>query len=655
MDNFPRLKRLLTKSAVHFYSGMVAIWCIVTGFIIYDYVIFASVKETKKWWTLVEAIYEPISYLPYRGNHTKNIFYQKLLFRGCKDEFNGNKNPFSDPLCVVTTKDNKLYTVRIQTGQQRSDANPIILDDILFTYKNIVVGNIWQQPYLTQYQDIVIERSAKDTLTITFPNKDPENISFFNLPILPRHSIEKITSETYITTFANNPVSSNCAKLDNSNDKNSIIFDLTNCKNSNINYYQIKLFNSYQEFLSLTESSTKRPISLYAWSTIFTGYTMIPVVNDNYMTMFFNNSSPNMSPRIQRALWWLVYNKFSGEKNKFLILYQWLFSHHQSDGDNTEDFIRSKNKKLNYDRQSLEQAWVKALPSEIVIEWSDAKKAYAIPKTADDAIAINLSTTEQFDNLTITTDPAKTILKGSTKDQYRKHTLSLSIKKDLRDGDNTITIQAIQKWKKKTIVKIELYHLGDSLASATWPKDEKKLKVLYFQDDISIETIQQFKKIIQEKKIDDIFDIQWYNDSIEFVDKIKEKDYDILFTSLQMSNVADLAAVITNDEPEKNPSLYKNIELAKFLEEYTKNPTPNKEKNIADIFSTDMPFVILGQTITPFWLKNDLKLDYTGTIKQSYMRQIILQDAHIISHLSLRWWKLLEKTTFIEFLQSLKK
>gem|GEM_PF-4590531 len=53
-----------------------------------------------------------------------------------------------------------------------------------------------------------------------------------------------------------------------------------------------------------------------------------------------------------------------------------------------------------------------------------------------------------------------------------------------------------------------------------------------------------------------------------------------MLTPLTFSTPADIAAMIVNNDPESNPSRYKNIELAKLLDEYTRTHDDNLAQKI---------------------------------------------------------------------------
>jgi ABC-type transport system substrate-binding protein len=61
---------------------------------------------------------------------------------------------FKEDLMQVNTKDNKNFTINIHPGAIRSDGTPFSLDDILFTYQDIVIKNKRWIRSFTPYKDI---------------------------------------------------------------------------------------------------------------------------------------------------------------------------------------------------------------------------------------------------------------------------------------------------------------------------------------------------------------------------------------------------------------------------------------------------------------------------------------------------------------------
>ena len=140
-----------------------------------------------------------------------------------------------------------------------------------------------------------------DVLIITFPSATENNRAFFQFPIIPLHIIQDYTLEQYVTTFAINPVTIGCANLQNSKDNQSIIFNLSSCPNTNINYYQIKSFSDHAQ-LQEAVGKNKPIVGFYYGNIESDNYRLLEIKDSNYMSLFFNTRSTKLTPRIQRSI-----------------------------------------------------------------------------------------------------------------------------------------------------------------------------------------------------------------------------------------------------------------------------------------------------------------------------------------------------------------
>ncbi len=388
----------------------------------YEYINFSSTKEVKKWGTFVEAIYEPISYLPYRGDHEKNQFYQTILFPWCEWGFDG-------PLCTIETKDNKVFSLKIKESFKRSDKEPFTLDDIIFSYQDIAISNLWLQPYLTQFQDIQITENENNptTLIITFPTAKENNRDFFQLPIIPYHIIKDIDLEGYVQTFAAKPITLGCVVLEKSTDTNSLVFDFSKCKDININYYQVKLFENIQA-LQNHINSNRNIVSFYYGNSEWKSYNLLPLQDNYFMTMFFNTKSTKLSPRIQRSLaWFMNYNLWQELHTGYLSKYEWLLSFYQTTGTNLWEYIENKNPHLAYDKVLLEQWGVKMLPKVFTIDWAKRNSAFYLDSINEKEYTFTIETPDPVIDIKAKSDKSVRYFSVVSDNNNKRHHITFSI------------------------------------------------------------------------------------------------------------------------------------------------------------------------------------------------------------------------------------
>ena len=106
---------------------------------------------------------------------------------------------------------------------------------------------MWELPLLKQYSSITVGKDANNTLKVTFPTVSPDNILFFTNYILPQHMLMNSYLNDYTSIFAFKPVYTNCSNLvSQSNDEYSLVFNLVNCNQSNLNFYQVKNITQVQ-------------------------------------------------------------------------------------------------------------------------------------------------------------------------------------------------------------------------------------------------------------------------------------------------------------------------------------------------------------------------------------------------------------------------
>jgi hypothetical protein len=637
MANLSRLFRFHRIFLILF--GTIILTRVVVSIILsYKYINFSSIKEVKKWWTFIEGIYEPISYLPYRWDHEKNHFYQNLLFPGCEGWIDWS-------LCDITTTDDKTYIVTIKTWHQRSDKAPFTLDDIIFSYQDIVISNLWNQPYLAQYQDILMteNESNPNSLLITFSTESIHNRSFFELPIIPYHIIKDLDVKWYVQKFALKPITLWCVQLKTSSDIDSLIFDLSTCNNSYINYYQVKFFENLQELQDHIDS-IKNIVSFYFGNSKGNRYNLLPIEDNYFITMFFNTKSTKLSPRIQRSLWWFInYNLWSNWHTWYMSKYEWLLSYYQTTGWYLWDFIKEKNPYLTYDKALLEQGGVKSLPNIFTIDWAKRKFAFYLNATEKKEYRFTIETPDPVFNLKAKTNKSIRYLTTKSENNNKKHTITFSIgaNQQISEWLNSITIGGTILWIKQEVANIDIYYLGKTSTTNTI----NKLKIVTLDNKISNYLRTQLQESFNQYNIQDLFEFVVYTNKDDFLRSITDKNYDIVLSTIKMESLADVHTILNSQDPQINPSLYFNPTLNQFLAE-------NRRTDVRNIFSNEMPFFIVGQMMKPYWLRDDIILQYTGNYTDDNIKNIIIKNVSIVSRQQIQWKNLIDVDNIIKFINN---
>jgi hypothetical protein len=137
-------------------------------------------------------------------------------------------------------------------------------EDLYFSYNDIIRNNKWNISWLDNYKNITILKGADNKLKISFPTASRDNLFFFSHYILPQHILQEYDLENYKAMFGVHPVYTNCANVvTDSVDPYSLIFNLANCTDTNLNFYQIKNTISFDTFKKTTSSANDSIVDAY--------------------------------------------------------------------------------------------------------------------------------------------------------------------------------------------------------------------------------------------------------------------------------------------------------------------------------------------------------------------------------------------------------
>ncbi len=206
---------------------VITLWIIVSFIMGYFYLLATGSQITKKGGTFVEGIFDQISYLPYLKNDEQSSFYQNFLFRSCLHPYAlDEEGNFSADLCRVYTEDNKNFVVRVEEGISWSDGGAVTIDDVFFTYDEIIRQNRWGIQSLNVWNAITV--ALEDgKVKVEFPDASESNMMFFTNYLLPKHILYTSTLEDYRTNFSLSPIYNSCGSIvPQIKDINSLIFDL---------------------------------------------------------------------------------------------------------------------------------------------------------------------------------------------------------------------------------------------------------------------------------------------------------------------------------------------------------------------------------------------------------------------------------------------
>jgi hypothetical protein len=124
------------------------------------------------------------------------------------------------------------------------------IEDVFFTYDEIIRKNRWEIQSLNTWNSVTV--ALEDgKVKVSFPTISSDNINFFTNAILPKHVVEPMDLDTYKNYFSLEPVTDGCGKImPQAKDVNSLIFDVNQCSDTNFAYYQVKNYESFEDFES---------------------------------------------------------------------------------------------------------------------------------------------------------------------------------------------------------------------------------------------------------------------------------------------------------------------------------------------------------------------------------------------------------------------
>ncbi len=312
------------KILSYIYAWLFAVRCIVWMHVFYVYASSQSTWNKSKWWTFVEATTDPISFLPYTSENDSQKVFQHLLFEACvTPRIDWTNITYENTLCNVTTQNYETFSVTVPPNNFWSDEEPITIEDVYFTYQTILKENFWNIDGLNVFKNISIKVKWSELL-VTFPSASIDNMIFFTNFILPQHILANQDFSRYTDVYGKNVVSWTCWTIEWwENDSSSAIFDLTNCDDFFLKFYQVKYFWSSDQLQTYLQESEQK-IDLISEKVDVSSYTTHHYIANKFLGLFYNTQNPRISLRIRELLTRLIHTEIQDSDN--LIKDPFLFS-----------------------------------------------------------------------------------------------------------------------------------------------------------------------------------------------------------------------------------------------------------------------------------------------------------------------------------------
>ena len=581
----------------------------------YFYFFSTGSKESKKWWTFVEWIFNEVSYLPYLKTDDQSIFYQRFLFRSCLNPYELDENGvYKQDLCKVFTDDDKNYILKIiDESAMWSDWVSVSIEDVYYTYEEILHNNRWEIPSLNTWNSVSV--SLEDwKVKVTFPTISSDNINFFTNAILPKHVVESMDLETYMNYFSASPVTDWCSEiLSQTKDLNSLIFDVNGCDDTNFAYYQVKNYWSFEEFENFLKWRDRKAIvDAYSDSNSLEWFSWQNVLTSKLLWVFFNTDSWKANVRLRRSIWWLIYhNFFTGGYSDYVRKYDWdILNYYVSAWENVSDLMGrlTLSNDDSVDANDLKDSWAQELPASMSINWVDRKFVFFLQKP-EGSRDLEIKFSNEFSNIKINSSVNwSTWSPKNYKANDKKVVYKLTEWENLKVWVNNFTISWFIKNKTYTIASIDIY-VFDKLSDASSWDNQWKLSVLYYNDPASVFAVQQMRNEFKDAWILDNFVFEPIYNAEELEWKLLMWTYDIYVWTIDLWSRKDILSLFGTEDPLLNPSRYRNPVLSSLINQYYKTRDENVKAQINVLLAQDMPVIFIWNTYEPINLQEKVKLE----------------------------------------------
>jgi len=575
-------------------------------------------QEEKKWWTFVEWIFDEVSYLPYLKNDDQSVFYQKFLFQSCLDLYNLDIITteewwkYAEGLCKVYTDDTQNFVLKIiDDNVVWSDWKPVTIEDIFFTYDEIIRKNRRDVQYLNTWNSVTV--SLEDgKVNVSFPTISEDNFNFFTNAILPKHIVESMDLDTYKNYFSLAPITNGCARImPQTKDVNSLIFDLNDCNDTNFAYYQIKNYDSFEDFENFLRWKNQKAI-VDAYTSIYSleWFTGQNVLTSKLLWVFFNTDSWKANVRLRRSLWWLIYhNFFTWNYENYVKEYDWEFlNYYVSAWENVSELLSrlTLSDDDSVDTNDLRDSWAQELPASMSINWVDRKFVFFMQKP-EDSRDLEIKFSNEFSDIKVKASNDWSVRSPKNyKTKDKKIVYKLVNWGNLKVWVNNFTVSWFIKNKTYTIASIDVY-VFDKLSTSKSEDNQWKLSVLYYNDQASTFAIQQMRDIFKNAWILDNFIFEPVYNVEELEWKLLMWTYDIYVWTIDPGTRKDILPLFGTEDPLLNPSRYRNPILNSLINQYYKTRDENVKSQINVLLAQDMPVIFIWNTYEPIQIQEKIK------------------------------------------------
>jgi len=637
------------KMKKYIYRWLASLRVIVGMHVFYVYA-SSQWDQSSKWGTFVEATTDQISYLPYTTIDDNNKLYQNLLFEPCViPVFSGTNIEYQNNLCEINTTNYETFSVTVPPNFGRSDGEPVTIEDVFFTYSNILQENRRDLERLTTYQNVNIQVDGTQ-LKITFPSASIDNMIFFTNFVLPEHILANRDVEFYTTNFATNPIVSWCGSVQTwENDSTSAVFDVSWCEEMNIKFFQVKYFDKNEKLQEYVNSDGKN-LDVILGSDPLAWFEQVKYIVNKYSTIFFNTES-SMSKEMRADLANLILN--ISQSYEWLISDNFLFDINIQDPDIVD--IRQQviaRTSTNNDDQELTQ-----LPKTITLP-EDNASTYEITTAISERRSIQIEVETEYDSLSINHNGWWEYFPQSRSGTAAQYNMSPTLR-NIQRWKNTYSIQWYIDDKVIDIFEFVIWYIDTPEPAVVDIEDNDSiaLTLLYFENELNTSIVKEISDYLGTNNISNIIDFQSFSDIDKLEWTIESGAYDMVLRTVNLWLRKDISNIFSSQSSFINPSRYTNEQMASLVNEYFRVSQAEQIKikeKIDRLYSSQTPFVILGKQFESYQINP--KLEQAPFPQRLYVfgwRKEYLNTIEWFGHVTLERNKIWNWKNFSDFIKNI--
>lgn len=619
-------------------------WLIIFFHLFYIYLQSIWVSKAVRWWVFLEGVvWYWVNPLPYMWNNYYSEYARTLLYKSCLTD------KLKSQLCSVKTSDHKVFIVSLTWDNYWSDGRKITLDDLYFTYNDIIKNNSLKLKYPVPNNILNIKKN-KDNIKVTFLYPSVNNIEFFKKPILPKHILFWKTKNYYNTTYLQNFVNSTCVKIDKKSDfLNNIIFDFKDCKDYYINSYQFLLLNNLKQVLRYLTWTNK--IDIYNGYENLSKKTFKKIsIKDKVRYVLFFNTLKQTDPIVKSYISSNIISWLKSDisiSDKIYFNGYGLFKLPKANISKEQLTNRLKNQVIE-EKKHIFRNNIKTITWNIINYIFSWTNNFFIK---DDIKYISIHWyiwTWWYKKLSISANSNSEYFPKSYNWRTFKYVISPNFK-NIKLWKNTYDVFVYNlSWDKKKLDTITIYY-----KKIIYPKFKINIpdfKVVYIDNGIVKDIWDKISSILS-----DIYPWKLIIKKVlkkEYEEILKNWDYDMVVWKIKFE-WKDISPIFQTNNPLLNPSLFVNQNFASLINQDLLASLDLKRevfKNLNKIYQEFIPIVFIWNKKINLYINKKYKID-TSLDYSSFENRKKMLKSIIINKIKTPVWHQISFSWFIKFLK----